>query len=112
MTFGSIAQAQAYAEGVLVVFANCPEDPSGQVSKVYRVTPGDLGDYAASAVMRVEVDGKPGIGYQVVQVVRVGQAVLQTLVVNDGEQLDAAGADQLSTMLLENSQSVVDAMNG
>ena len=110
MTFGSVAQAQAYAEGVLGVFANCPEDASGQVSKVYQVTPGDLGDYAASAVMRVEVGGKPGTGYEVVQVVRVGQAVLQTLVVNDGEQLDAAGADQLSTMLLENSQTVADAM--
>ena len=112
MTFGSVADAQAYAEGVLVVFANCPEDAAGGVSKVYRVTPGDLGDYAASAVMRVEVDGQPGTGYQVVQLVRVGQAVLQTLVVNDGDTIDDAGADQTSTMLLENSQSVVDAMRG
>ncbi|GAA1133563.1 hypothetical protein [Nocardioides aquiterrae] len=110
MTFGSVAEAQAYAEGVLAVFADCPEDTSGQVSKRYRVIPGDLGDYAASAVMHVEVDGQPGIGYEVVQVVRVGQAVLQTLVVNDGELLDAAGAEQLSTMLLEKSQTVTDAM--
>lgn len=57
--------------------------------------------------MRYEADGEPGPGFQVVQVVRVGQAVLQTLVNNDGEQL---GADTVA-MLLENSQTVVDEMS-
>lgn len=113
MTFESTDAAQAYAEGLLAPFAACPEDDlGGGATKVYEVTPEDLGDYAASSVMRVEVDGEPGVGYQVVQVVRVGQAVLQTLVNNDGEQLDGKHTpDEVRTMYLENSQSVVDEMS-
>ena len=89
-----------------------PDAQGGGLSKVYEVTPEDLGDYAASSVMRVEVDGEPGVGYQVVQVVRVGQAVLQTLVNNDGDQLDGTRTpDEVRTVYLENSQSVVDEMN-
>lgn len=113
MTFESTDAAQAYAEGLLAPFAACPEDDlGGGATKVYEITPEQLGDYAASSVMRVEVDGEPGVGYQVVQVVRVGQAVLQTLVNNDGDQLDGNHTpEQVRTMYLENSQSVVDAMS-
>ncbi|GAA4375663.1 hypothetical protein [Nocardioides caricicola] len=109
-TFDSVDEAQAYAEGVMAPFASCTEDPEGGVTKIYEVTPEEAGDHAASAMMRVEVDGEPGVGYQLVQVVRVGQAVLQTLVVNDGEQLDQTPED-LRRMYLENSQTVIDEMN-
>ncbi|MBA2954006.1 hypothetical protein GON03_06715 [Nocardioides sp. MAH-18] len=109
-TFESAADAEAYAEGVMAPFAACPEDADNRgVSKVYEVTGEDAGDQASSAVMRVEVDGEPGIGFQLVQVVRVGQAVLQTLVVNDGEQLEQT-PDELRATYLEDSQSVIDAM--
>lgn len=110
-TFESAADAAEYAEGLMAPFAACPEDADTRgVTKVYEVTGEDAGDQASSAVMRVEVGGEPGVGYQLVQVVRVGQAVLQTLVVNDGEQLDQT-PEELRTTYLENSQSVIDAMN-
>jgi len=92
-------------------FAACPESDQGRgVTKVYEVTGEDAGDQASSAVMRVEVDGEPGIGYQLVQVVRVGQAVLQTLVVNDAEQLEQT-PDELRATYLEDSRSVIDEMS-
>jgi|SRR6478735_1774245 len=109
-TFPSTEDAQAYAEGVMAPFADCVEDADNLgVTKVTEVTPEDAGDYASSALTRIEIDGDPGIGYQLVQVVRVGQAVLQTVVINDGEQLDRT-PEELRTMYLENSQSVIDEM--
>ncbi len=100
--------AQAYAEGVIAPFAACPEDADDRgVSKTYEVDESDLGDYAASSVMRVEVDGEPGPGGQIVQVVRVGQAVLQTLVNHDGDAFDADAV----TAHLDGARAVVDEMD-
>ena len=108
MTFESVEDAQAYVDGTIAPFAACPEDTDGQgVSKVYEVTQPDVGDASVVSAMRVEVDGEPGIGYQVVQLTRVGQAVLFTLVNNDGEPFDPSRAQ----MHLENTQTVVDEMS-
>lgn len=107
MTFDSADQAQAYVDGTIAPFAACPEDTDAQgVSKVYEVTNPDLGDATAVSAMRNEVDGEPGIGYQFVQLTRVGQAVLLTLVNNDGDPFDT---DLASSYLLD-TQSVVEAM--
>lgn len=108
MTFASADAAQAYAEGVIAPFAACPEDADDRgVGKTYEVDESDLGDYAASSVMRVEVDGEPGPGGQIVQVVRVGQAVLQTLVNHDGDAFDADAV----TAHLDGARAVVDEMD-
>lgn len=108
MTFNSVEDAQAYVDGTIAPFAACPEDTDNRgVSKVYEVTQPELGDATAASVMRVEVDGEPGFGYQIVQLTRVGQAVLFSLVTNDGEQLDPSRP----ATYLENTQSVVDEMN-
>lgn len=110
MTFESVADAETYAENLMAPFAACPEDADNRgVTKVYEVVGEDAGDQASSAVMRIEVEGEPGPGFQVVQVVRVGQAVLQTLVVSEEEP--SQPVDVLRTMYLENSQSVIDEMN-
>jgi hypothetical protein len=107
MTFASVEDAQAYVDGVIAPFAACPEDTDGRgVSKVYEVTQPDLGDATSVSTMRVEVDGEPGIGYQVVALTRVGQAVVFTLVNNDGEPFDA----DLAATYVENTQTVVDEM--
>lgn len=107
MTFDSAEDAQAYVDGTIAPFADCPEDTDPQgVSKVYEVTQPDVGDATAVSVMRVEVDGEPGIGYQVVALTRVGQAVLFTLVNNDTQAFDASRVQ----MHLENTGTVVDEM--
>ena len=108
MTFDSVEDAQAYVDATIAPFAACPEDADNRgVSKVYEVTTPDLGDATAVSTMRVEVDGEPGLGYQVVALTRVGQAVLFTLVNNDGEPFDADRA----ASYVENTQTVVDGMN-
>lgn len=107
MTFGSVADAQAYVDGTIAPFAACPEDSDNRgVSKVYEVTNPDLGDATAVSVMRVELDGEPGIGTQVVQLTRVGQAVLFTLLNNDTQPFDATRP----ATVLADTTSVVEAM--
>ena len=92
MTFESVEDAQAYVDATIAPFAACPEDTEDRgVTKVYEVSNPDLGDATAVSVMRAEVDGEPGIGQQVVQLTRVGQAVLFTLVINDTQPFDALG---------------------
>ena len=66
-----------------------------------------IGDATAVSTMRVEGDGEPGLGYQGVAATQVGQAVLFTLVNNDGEAFDAERA----ASYVESTQSVVDEMN-
>jgi hypothetical protein len=108
MTFASVADAQAYVDNLMAPYADCPQETiQPGVTRVREVTPSDLGDQGASAVTRSEVDGEPGIGYQVVAVTRVGQAVLFTLVNNDGDPFDA---DRVASYV-ENTQAVVDEMN-
>ncbi|MFC7495171.1 MULTISPECIES: hypothetical protein [unclassified Nocardioides] len=108
MTFASVDEAQSYAEGLLAPYSTCPEETDNRgVAALHEVQPADLGDHAATAYQRHEVDGEPGPGYQLVQVVRVGQAVLQTLVNNDGEMFDP----DASATYLESSQTVVDEMS-
>ncbi|GAB6983620.1 hypothetical protein [Nocardioides pyridinolyticus] len=108
MTFASVAHAQAYVDGTVAPFAACPEDTDDRgVSKLYEVTRPDLGDASAVSVVRVEVDGEPGVSYQVVALTRVGQAVLFTLVNNDTQPFDPSRP----AMYLENTQSVVDEMS-
>lgn len=107
MTFDSADEAQAYVDGTIAPFADCPEDTSdARVTRLYEVTNPDLGDDTAVAAMRVEVDGEPGIGYQFVQVTRVGQAVLLSVVINDGDPFDT---DLASSYLLD-TEPVVEAM--
>ena len=113
MTFGSEQQAQAYADAIASVFGACPQETDGQgVRKVYRVSdqPG-YGDSAVSVAMRYEVGNQPGPGARVVEVVRVGQAVLLTVLNDEAAELDDdAAADALATQYLESSGSVLDAM--
>jgi hypothetical protein len=108
-TFDSVEDAQAYAEGVMAPFASCVEEPEGGVTRIHEVTPEQVGDHASSAVVRFELDGEPGPGYEVVQVVRVGQAVLLTVAAS--EEAPAQAPDEMRAMYLENSQSVIDEMN-
>lgn len=116
MTFASEHEAQLYAESVTRFFLECGSETSGGVTKEYHVSeePG-FGDYAGSAVMGVEVDGEPGLGMQVVQAIRVGQAVLlvkateeENIVVDATE--GAGSPTELTYEHLERARPVVDAM--
>jgi hypothetical protein len=113
MTFGSEAQAQAYADATLQVFEACTEEDGGGLSRIHERSeePG-YGDFAASVVTRFEVDGEPGPGHAVVQVVRVGASVLLFTAETEGaDPVDpATGATELTYTYLATNGPVIDAM--
>jgi len=95
VTFGSEAEAQAYADAVLEVYRGCPrEDTDDGYTTVIEVVPGNLGDASAVAITRYELDGAPAVGLGSMQVVRVGTAILLATTYNEG----GAGPDPEQTV--------------
>jgi hypothetical protein len=85
VTFGSEAEAQAYADAVLEIYRSCPrEDTDDGYTTVIEVVPGNLGDASAVAVTRYELDGAPAVGLGSMQVVRVGTVILLATTYNEG----------------------------
>jgi hypothetical protein len=113
MTFTSADDAQAYADALLQVYADCPKETDQYgATKVYELAPDPrAGDFAGSVVMHPEADGEVGPGYRVIQVVRVGQAVLQFVASYDVDPVDPATAvTDLTTTYLNANSAVIDAM--
>jgi hypothetical protein len=83
-TFAAQADAQAYAGHVVDLLTACPEQDLGDgVVRTTTSQPGELGDYAVTTVRTDTVDGDPGVGAVVTQVVRLGRAVLVSQVVSE-----------------------------
>lgn len=113
MTFDSEEDAQTYAEAVVQVFEDCPEEQDGGVTRFHeRSEESGYGDFAASVVTRFEVDGEPGPGHAVVQAVRVGASVLLfTAQTETAEPVDpAVGSVELTYSYLATNGPVIDAM--
>jgi hypothetical protein len=112
MTFATQAEAQAYVDSVVGVFC-VDDDKGGGASRVTRVYPVDLGDYAMGAVGHNEVDGEVDPGLVLTQVVRVGRAVLIAQRIDEGYTW-TGDVDQQSGVLVSDGFSglgpAVDAM--
>lgn len=115
-TFASEEDAQAFAIGVTAFFTACGEEPVGDgVTRVYQLVESDgVGDDAATIVARNEIDGEPGSGFSLFQVVRVGSSVLLFTTTQDGdigvEPVDQARAQELAASYLATNGPVIDAM--
>lgn len=84
MTFTSEADATAYVDGVTGFFSACEVEDAGDGLSVLRhVSEETVGDQTRSIVTGTEFEGEPGLGVEIVQVVRIGQAVLLVEVVED-----------------------------
>jgi hypothetical protein len=94
-TFAAQADAQTYAGSVVDLLTACPEQDLGDgVVRTTTSQPGQLGDYAVTTVRRDTVDGEPGVGAVVTQVLRLGRAVLVSQVVSESSSDPAP--DQLA----------------
>jgi hypothetical protein len=83
-TFATQADAQTYAGSVVDLLTACPEQVLGDgVVRPTTSEPGQLGDYAVTTLRRDTVDGEPGVGAVVTQVLRLGRAVLVSQVVSE-----------------------------
>jgi hypothetical protein len=113
MTFASPQVAQRFVDAVAGVFASCPNDVDDQgVGKIYELSEvSDYGDYGVATVMRLELDGQPAPGAQVVLAVRSGQSVLLSLINDEATTLSGdTDAVQLGFDALVAARAVIDAM--
>lgn len=114
--FASEEDAQLFTLGVRAFFAACSEEPVDEtVTRVYQpVEMSGVGDEATTTVARYEVDGEPGPGFFLVQVVRVGASVLLFTTIQDGgvgvEPVDPTRAEELAASYLAQNGPVIDAM--
>lgn len=112
MTFADEQSAQDYVELVRQAHTCPAQRVQAGVERVRSVVDAGLGDTGFVAVTRHVVRGRPGPGFRVTDVVRVGSAVLVSARVNDGD--DAPVTDAVAQGLVDDSTaeiaSVVDAM--
>lgn len=87
-TYPDPQTAQARLEGVVDLFRRCPEETAGEDSPTTttrnEVREVSVGDEGYVVVQTFEYDGTPVPGLQVLHLVRVGNALLVTLVSNEG----------------------------
>lgn len=84
-TYTDAATAQAYVAAIVTAYRDCPvEQTSDGFTLVNRLLPSELGETGAVVATRYELDGHPAIGHTLVQVVRVGTAVLLAASSNEG----------------------------
>ena len=108
MTFGSAEDAQAYVDGVIAPYADCPEETDNRRARASstRSPSPTSATRPPSRRSGSRSTASPASATRSSQLTRVGQAVLFTLVNNDGEPYER----RLSTTHLENTQSVVAEM--
>ena len=111
MLFADEDAAETWLVGAGGGYADCEVDGGNGVVRSYQVLGSPLGESARTAVGRHYVDGEPGPGYEIVELVRVGPAVVVSKINADG---DEAVTDDRLTALVDTSRNelspVVDAM--
>lgn len=113
LTFDSVATAREYATSVTDLYRKCPTQGTGDgYTTLAEIVTTDLSEDSAAVVLHYRFDATPAVGLSLVQVVRVGTAVLVETGSNEGGSGPHPGALRRK-YLRENTaalRGVVDAM--
>jgi hypothetical protein len=112
MVFPDTDDAEAWLAAAADSFLGCEIPPSNGVVGRYDLTGSPLGESARTVTLRYLLDGEPAMGHEVIELVRVGAAVLvaRTGIDTDSEPVtDDALADFVATSRTELTP-VVDGM--
>lgn len=114
LTFESAATAREYGTSVTDLYRNCPtQDTNDGYTTLTEVVTTDLTEDSTAVVLHYQFDSAPAVGLSLVQVVRVGTAVLVETGSNEGGS-GLHPVAQRRKYLRENTEAlrgVVDAMS-